>query len=184
MPIMDGLTATRKIRAWEREMGRFPTPIVALTASALKGDREKCLAAGCTAFLTKPIRQDILLQAIREQVQNLPRADLREDLIASEPREPLSPRLQSRVAAYIRNCRQNVIMLRAALAVDDFATISVLGHQMRGSGGMFGFETITDCGAAIEAAADDADATKSGQWVDALCVFVDSLDAYNFVALT
>ncbi len=66
MPVMDGLTATRAIRAWEAENGRSPTPIIAVTASALKGDREKCLAAGCTAFLTKPIKQEVLLRAIRE----------------------------------------------------------------------------------------------------------------------
>jgi len=175
MPIMDGLTATRKIRAWEREMGRSPTPIVALTASALKGDREKCLAAGCTAFLTKPIRQDVLLQAIREQVQIPSRAELREQI---------NPRLASRVPAYLRNCRQNVIMLRGALANQDFATASVLGHQMRGSGGMFGFQTITDCGTAIEAAADDSDAAMSGRWVDALSVLLDKLDVADLVALT
>jgi CheY-like chemotaxis protein len=67
MPVMDGLTATRAIRAWERANERTPTPIIALTASALKGDRETCLAAGCTAFLTKPIKQEVLLQAIKEQ---------------------------------------------------------------------------------------------------------------------
>ena len=66
MPVMDGLTATRRIRAWEAANGRASTPIIAVTASALKGDREKCMAAGCTAFLTKPIRQDVLLQAILE----------------------------------------------------------------------------------------------------------------------
>ena len=67
MPVMDGLTATRTIREWEQANGRSPTPIIALTASALKGDREMCLAAGCTAFLTKPIKQEVLLQAIKEQ---------------------------------------------------------------------------------------------------------------------
>jgi CheY-like chemotaxis protein len=67
MPVMDGLTATRAIRAWEQANDRPPTPIIATTASALKGDREKCLAAGCTAFLTKPIKQEVLLQAIKEQ---------------------------------------------------------------------------------------------------------------------
>src|SRR5665811_1461596 len=66
MPVMDGLTATRTIRAWEQANDKPPTPIIALTASALKGDREMCLAAGCTAFLTKPIKQDVLLQAIKE----------------------------------------------------------------------------------------------------------------------
>src|SRR5450432_58356 len=67
MPVMDGLTATRTIRAWERANDRPPTPIIALTASALKGDREMCLAAGCTAFLTKPIKQEVLLRAIKER---------------------------------------------------------------------------------------------------------------------
>ena len=66
MPVMDGLTATRKIRAWEQANDRQPTPIIALTASALKGDREKCMAAGCTAFLTKPIKPEVLLQAIAD----------------------------------------------------------------------------------------------------------------------
>ena len=66
MPVMDGLTATRAIREWEQANHRPPTPIIALTASALKGDQEKFVAAGCTAYLTKPIKQDVLLQAIRE----------------------------------------------------------------------------------------------------------------------
>lgn len=66
MPVMDGLTATRRIRAWEAEQGRASTPIIAVTASALKGDREMCMSSGCTAFLTKPIRQDVLLKAILE----------------------------------------------------------------------------------------------------------------------
>jgi len=67
MPVMDGLTATRKIRAWELANHRHATPIIALTASALKGDREMCLAAGCTGFLTKPIKQEVLLQAIKDR---------------------------------------------------------------------------------------------------------------------
>ena len=74
MPVMDGLTATRTIRSWEQVHNQPPTPIIALTASALKGDREKCMAAGCTAYLTKPIRQDVLLQAIKEHSMLAPLA--------------------------------------------------------------------------------------------------------------
>jgi len=66
MPVMDGLTATRAIRAWEKANDRKPTPIIALTAAAMRGDREICLAAGCTAYLTKPIDRDVLLRAIAE----------------------------------------------------------------------------------------------------------------------
>ena len=42
MPVMDGLTATRAIRAWEQANGRAPTPIIALTANAIRGERERC----------------------------------------------------------------------------------------------------------------------------------------------
>ena len=64
MPVMDGYTATRAIRAWERVSGRSETPILALTANALQEDAGKSQAAGCTAHLTKPIRKAGLLEAL------------------------------------------------------------------------------------------------------------------------
>lgn len=64
MPIMDGHTATRMIREWEGESGAKPTPIIALTAHAFKEEMEKSLAAGCSDHLAKPIRKQILLEAI------------------------------------------------------------------------------------------------------------------------
>ena len=50
MPVMDGLTATRAIRAWEQANARPPTPIIALTASALKGDRESAWPPAARPF--------------------------------------------------------------------------------------------------------------------------------------
>lgn len=65
MPVMDGYTATRAIREWEQAHHRQPIPIVAVTADALKEDMQKGLEAGCTAYLTKPVKKKILLDAIQ-----------------------------------------------------------------------------------------------------------------------
>jgi len=71
MPVMDGLTATGRIRAWEEEHGLAPTPIIAVTANAGEHAREKCLQAGCTDFMTKPVPQDKLLQLVDRFAESL-----------------------------------------------------------------------------------------------------------------
>ena len=64
MPVMDGYDATRAIRLWEEENGVPRAPIVALTAHALAEEAARCVAVGCDAHLTKPIRKKELLSAI------------------------------------------------------------------------------------------------------------------------
>ncbi|MBC7840019.1 MAG: response regulator, partial [Nitrospiraceae bacterium] len=70
MPVLDGYDATRAIRHWEGEHHRPPTPIIALTAYALKEDEQKSLDAGCTAHLVKPIKKLTLLAAISEYTRS------------------------------------------------------------------------------------------------------------------
>jgi CheY-like chemotaxis protein len=72
MPVMDGYSATRAIRDWERTQGRPPTPIVALTANAFQDEVDKSLAAGCSSHLTKPIKKKVLLEAIRMYASSRP----------------------------------------------------------------------------------------------------------------
>ncbi len=68
MPMMDGLSAVREIRAKEVELGRNRCPILALTASSRLEDRNACISAGFDGFLVKPLRCDELLQAIEDQM--------------------------------------------------------------------------------------------------------------------
>ena len=65
MPVMDGYEATRCLRAWERDTGQERTAVIALTASAIAGDREKCEQAGMDSYMAKPFRYDALAQMIR-----------------------------------------------------------------------------------------------------------------------
>ncbi|MBF0127176.1 MAG: response regulator, partial [Magnetococcales bacterium] len=64
MPNMDGYSATRRIRQWERQMNHAPVPIVALSAHAMEGGMERSREAGCDGYLCKPIGKKALLEAL------------------------------------------------------------------------------------------------------------------------
>jgi len=176
MPVMDGLTATRAIRAWERANQRPPTPIIALTAAALKGDREKCLAAGCTAFLTKPIKQEVLLQAIKEHSTVAPPSSNDERSQKDMILVRANPKLTDLIPGFLQNRRHDVIAMLAALDRGDFETVENLGHGMKGAGGSWGFQGITDIGAALEQAAEIADTDASRKWVGELSRYLDRVE--------
>jgi DNA-binding response OmpR family regulator len=177
MPVMDGLTATRTIRAWEQGPGKPATPIIARTASALRGDREMCLAAGCTAFLTKPIKQVVLLKAIEEHCSETSRAPVTGGTRSVQATLSVAERLTARVPAYLKNCQENVATMSDALDRVDFETIRFLGHQLRGSGGAFGFQPISDAGAALLQASEASDQVALRVQLAVLQTFLDMAEA-------
>ena len=64
LPVMDGLEATRRIREKIKDI-----PIIGLSAHAMQGDSEKAIAAGCTAYLTKPIDETVLLHKLIDHLE-------------------------------------------------------------------------------------------------------------------
>ncbi len=164
MPVMDGLTATRAMRAWEQARARTPTPIIALTASALKGDQEQCMAAGCTAYLTKPIKQDVLLQALAglDVIAHTTSPDHGETAIIVRP----DPILADLIPVFLGHCHENLAIMRDALSAADFGNIRDIAHSIRGAGGSYGFQRLTDIGAALELAADQGDGAAATRLID------------------
>jgi len=176
MPVMDGLTATRAIREWEQANRRPPTPIVALTAAALKGDQEQCIAAGCTAYLTKPIKQEVLLQAIMELAVVAPPSSQEESSRKDTILVRANPKFADLIPGFLQNRRQDVSAMLDALDRGDFETVESLGHGMKGAGRSYGFQAITDIGAALERAAESVDNDASRKWVGELSRYLDRVE--------
>ena len=179
MPVMDGLTATRAIREWEQANYRQLTPIVALTAAALKGDQEQCLAAGCTAYLSKPIKQEVLLRAIKELAVVAPPPAPEESRRTETILVRINPKFADLIPRFLQNRRQDVSAIVDALDRGDFETVESLGHGMKGAGGSYGFQAITDIGAALEQAAESVDNDASRKWVGELSSYLDRVEVVS-----
>jgi PAS domain S-box-containing protein len=144
MPVLDGYAATRQIRQWEAELGRTPTPILALTAHAQVEEVERCKSCGCTAFLSKPLRRATLLAALAKHMPPVNRAAYRAEV---------PPEIRELGPSYLERRRVELERLWTAIETADYATISTLGHQLRASGASYGFEEFSEIGGALEHAA-------------------------------
>ena len=168
MPEMDGLEATAKIRDWERHADRH-IPIIAVTAHALKGDRERCLEAGTDDYIAKPLRAEELFEAIAAQVPD-----------AIEPRsiEPTAPPhsvlpsfvdwaeslrvvmgdrelLDTVVEAALEEVPCLMARLGEAIAQGDAAALRLAAHTLEGSLRYFGKTPVFDHAIHLEQLAKD-----------------------------
>jgi PAS domain S-box-containing protein len=157
MPVMDGYRATEQIRAWERERSLDPVPVLALTAYALQEEQERSIQAGCSAHLSKPIRQQTLLEAIRKYT-------------TIEIHVPA--KLRDIVPGYVERQRASVRTVLAALETGDYDAIGTIGHKMKGSGSGYGLDRITEAGAQIEDAAGQRNASQIRECAQALQNFL------------
>lgn len=86
------------------------------------------------------------------------------------------PKFADLIPGFLQNRRQDVIAMLAALERGDFQTVESLGHDMKGAGGSYGFQAITDIGAALEQAAISADIDASRKWVGELSTYLDRVE--------
>ena len=150
MPEMDGLEATMKIR--EKEAGLSHIPIIAMTAHAMKGDREKCLEAGMDEYVSKPIRAKELFETIDKIMSQDNKGDKAEikdqgynysnDIFnASEALEIVGDRkdLFKKIAEiFLENLPGDIEKIRESIAGGDSNMLEKSAHSLKGSIGNFG----------------------------------------------
>ncbi len=156
MPDMDGLEATATIRQREAQRGTR-TPIIAMTAHAIKGDRERCLAAGMDEYLTKPIRSNQLLEAIATVVGK--RSARQAPQAAEDPIDWTHAKatvkgdlglLKSIVQAFVDECPKLMDDIRQAVAGGQAKALQIAAHTIKGSLRYFGARRAFDLAYKLE----------------------------------
>jgi PAS domain S-box-containing protein len=164
MPKRTGLEATAAIRALKGAAGRVP--IVAMTAAALPGDREACLAAGMDGYVAKPVEAALLLAAVRGTLAGQGPAAEAEPTPPGPDRPLLDPaqlaemrdavgqgRMGYLLAIFAEETEARITQLAAAVAAGDLALIAHLAHGLRSAAGTFGATALTDAARGLEQAA-------------------------------
>jgi PAS domain S-box-containing protein len=184
MPVMDGYTAVRAIREWERAQGLARMPIIALTASALDESVLRSLEAGCDAHVSKPVRKATLLQVIIDVTEASSPAASNGHVPAlidgmnptKRQRIKVDGDLRDLVPGFLAHKRADVGNIQQAISEADYKTLGHIGHKMKGEGGSYGFDAVTALGAVLERAALDQDLATARHTLDEFAAYLDSVE--------
>jgi HPt (histidine-containing phosphotransfer) domain-containing protein len=171
MPELDGLDATGAIRAWEKSAGTH-IPIIAMTAHAMKGDRERCLAAGMDGYTSKPIRMRELEQAIAqlvsppkpaegplpEQTQEGGVIDRAALLAGVDGNRRLLLKL---VRLFLADYPRRLAGIKEAIRRGDAGALQIEAHTLKGSVGNFAAQQAIAAAERLEIMARDGDLDKA-----------------------
>jgi HPt (histidine-containing phosphotransfer) domain-containing protein len=201
MPEIDGFEATRVLRSREGDGRR--TPIVAMTANAMEGDRERCLEAGMDGYLTKPVRPDDLSTAISRWLPLVESDDPPHAAIAIEA-QPVAPTpdfemalldlaqlgelraiagtddeafMTDLIGVFLAEGEREVSQVRAAVGLDDPGAVMQAAHRLKGSALNLGCASLAHAAEALEILGRNGDLEGAGPLVERLSGAFDRTEA-------
>ncbi|MBF0334485.1 MAG: response regulator [Alphaproteobacteria bacterium] len=169
MPRCDGLEAAKRIRALPGDKGRVP--IVAMTANALKGDDERCFAAGMNDYVAKPVEPAALFATIARQTSGLNR---RRDAANPAFNEGKMAEIRTYLGEdglldllrdFSKQAREACLALAGSNGCDDIRRVA---HDLKSTSGTFGFESVRDLAEAIELACREGSLAEAKRLIPAL----------------
>ncbi len=172
MPEMDGYEATARIRRIER--GKRHTPIVAMTAHALEGDREKCIAAGMDDFISKPVRPEALKDVLARFLIDLGPPDVNDDPITVKESAVDLERVyeafgsntgefEQLVNLYLSDTWKNLDRLDAAVRIADHESVELIAHNSAGASANCGMTAIIESLRQLEIAGREKNLENAGR---------------------
>jgi two-component system, sensor histidine kinase and response regulator len=167
MPDMDGFQATAIIREKEKISGKH-IPIIAMTACAMKGDRERCLAAGMDGYVPKPIRHQELFETIQTLVMNMPNiptnappekppVEVLDEALLMSYVDSDPQLLRDLVDLFLEGCPRHVDEIRVALDKKDGKAVEMGAHSLRGSTGNLAAKMASEAARKLERLAHAGD---------------------------
>ncbi|HOO31808.1 MAG TPA: response regulator [Thermotogota bacterium] len=177
MPILDGLEATKKIRLIENEEQLKRIPVIAVTAHAMVGDREKCLSSGMDDYMTKPIEEVELIKKIREytnkdETLKIGNIDRLSDLLGN------MDDVVEIINDFISYYPEQLEKMQSAYDDSDWTTLKDLAHKLKGSVSNFEADQVVTCCKKIEIFAKEGNREQIDREMKKLSAGIEQLKNY------